>query len=185
MCLRPCTQDARCGRSARGCRHASPPCYVPVARSSTATCAAGPARCGSDGKEHRPAAGQHLGPEVIELAARLRGPRQHGDVATVGRHALQAGRRIRRGKDDRVIRRPGRSELQDRYCDCRSRPTGDGHLLERAALHEPDPLAIGRDEDPSSEGTLAVTIGPFEPSSGRTKSCCRCCRCRRRACRRA
>ena len=51
----------------------------------------GKASRGGDGHEHRPAARKHLGPEVIELAARRRGLREPAHGAAGCRHALQAG----------------------------------------------------------------------------------------------
>ena len=138
-----------------------------VARSSTATCAASGPPVGGDGKEHRQPTRQHLWPEVIELAARLGGACQHGDVATVCRHTLQASGRIQRGKDNRVIRRPGRSVRTPKAgIEYRlHRPTDQGHLLQRAALIEPDPLAVGRDEDPVQRGSACddrLRVEPIE-----------------------
>ena len=107
-----------------------------------------PASRGDDGHEHRPAARKHLGPEVIELAARRGGLRESADGAAGCRHALQARGWIRRGKNDRVVRCPGRPKHLPGVCDRHRRPTCEGHLLERIALHEPHPFAIRRGEDP-------------------------------------
>src|SRR5688572_11105393 len=106
---------------------------------------ADPTRRRGYGKEHGPAIWQHLGPEMIRLAACLLGSRHHSHLAAIRGYGLEAGGRIRIGKDDPVIRCPGRrgpNRITGIY-NSHYRAAGQGHLLDRCAFYEPDPLIVG------------------------------------------
>ena len=88
---------------------------------------------------------------MIGFALRAVGPREDRRRPARRRDPLQAGRRVIGRDDDRVIRSPGGAAgnaVERRQRD--RRPAGHRHLPQRvAAVHEPDPLAIGRDERPA------------------------------------
>ena len=103
-----------------------------------------------DRKQHRPAAGQELRPEVIAFPALAVWCRQDRRFAAGGRHALEAGRRQGCRKNDAAVVTPGGpSALTVEAADGKHRSARDVHLLESDGgtdVDEADPLPIRRKE---------------------------------------
>ena len=101
-----------------------------------------------DREQHRPSPWQPFGKRVIGFPVLGVGPRQHCRWAACCRDSLQARGSVAGREDDGVIRAPcgagGRRAVDRR--DSRRRPAVDEHLLQRARVREPNPLAVRRHE---------------------------------------